>query len=115
MPGAMSYTSRPCPERAGRAWAAYCGRVADDYELLVDAERGVLLRVVARMGGREFAGEEATSVTFDGPLAEDMFAFAPPPGARVQVQEPGRYLRSPSRLQRWWWKLRWGPRQGTLP
>ena len=100
---------RALPRESGERMHRHLWEGADDYEVLVDADCGVLLRIVARIGGREFAGEEATSVTFDGPLTEDVFAFTPPPGARVQIQEPGHYLRSPSRLQRWWWRLRLGP------
>jgi hypothetical protein len=45
----------------------------DDYELLADAERGVLLRWAARLEGEEFERLEVTEIAFDEELAEDVF------------------------------------------
>ena len=59
---------------------------ADDYELLVDAERGVLLRSAARTGGKEFQVTEVLEVAFDEEISEDIFVAddvfqaEPPPG-----------------------------------
>jgi outer membrane lipoprotein-sorting protein len=53
-------------------------RGADDYELEVDAERGVLLRVNARFGGQELSVIEAREVAFDEALAPDAFVFTAP-------------------------------------
>jgi hypothetical protein len=49
---------------------------ADEYDLHVDAERGVLLRVGARLDGKEFAAREILDVAFDEPFADDLFAEA---------------------------------------
>ena len=60
---------------------------ADDYELLVDAERGVLLRSAARTKDEEFQVAEILDITFDEDLPEGIFVTdgvfdaEPPPGA----------------------------------
>ncbi len=72
---------------------------ADHYELLVDAERGILLRSNALMDGQAFAGDEIVSVTFDEPAPDDTFTFVPPPGTkRRSTDPPGEKL---------WWRLLW--------
>lgn len=58
-------------------WYAWKG--ADEFELLVDAERGTLLRIGARERGAEFSGIEVTSIEFDSPIPDSVFAFSPPP------------------------------------
>ncbi len=61
-------------------------RGADDYELLVDAERGVLLRSAARTKDEEFQVTEVLEIAFDEVLSEDIFVAddvfqaEPPPG-----------------------------------
>jgi hypothetical protein len=44
-----------------------------DHILLVDAEVGVILRVPARLEGREFYVAEVTEVAFDEEFPEDTF------------------------------------------
>lgn len=56
------------------------GSGADEYELIVDAERGVLLRAEARLKGKPFRVLEVSSVAFDEVLADDIFRLEPPPG-----------------------------------
>lgn len=46
---------------------------ADDYELLVDAERGMLLRSAARTEGKEFQVTEVLEIAFGEELPEDIF------------------------------------------
>ncbi len=46
---------------------------ADDYELLVDDERGVLLRSAARIGGEEFQVTEIPDIAFDEDIPEGIF------------------------------------------
>jgi hypothetical protein len=53
-------------------------------ELLVDAERGVLLRIVSLLGEQPFAISEFTSIAFDEDIPEDVFVFEAPPGVEVQ-------------------------------
>lgn len=52
--------------------------LGDDYAIRVDAERGTLLRVAARVEGREFQGQEVLEVAFDENLPEDVFLAGPP-------------------------------------
>jgi hypothetical protein len=60
----------------------HLGGGADEYALLVDAQRGVLLRSEARIGGEPFRIIEMAAVAFDEALAEDV--FAPPPDRDIQ-------------------------------
>lgn len=54
-------------------------------ELLVDAERGVLLRLAGIAEGREVIGHEVTGIEFDGPVDDGEFRFSPPDGAAVEM------------------------------
>jgi hypothetical protein len=58
---------------------------ASDLELAVDAERGVLLRLVASRGGEAFHVYEMLSVAFDEPLADELFQ---PPAGEVALPDP---------------------------
>jgi outer membrane lipoprotein-sorting protein len=53
-------------------------------ELLVDAERGVLLRIVSMLGAQPFAISEFTSIAFDEEIPEQVFVFEAPPGVELQ-------------------------------
>jgi hypothetical protein len=48
---------------------------ADDYELAVDDERGVLLRLASRLAGRAFDVTEVLEVSFDEAFPEGTFAL----------------------------------------
>jgi hypothetical protein len=48
---------------------------ADEYELLVDKERGILLRYSAKLDGHEYAADAAESVVFDELIPESVFSF----------------------------------------
>jgi hypothetical protein len=48
---------------------------ADRYELVVDLERGVLLRLSLFVRGREAMSDELLSVRFDEPLIDDLMRF----------------------------------------
>ena len=61
---------------------------ADEYELLVDVERGILLRIEARRHGKGFAGIEVTQIEFDVPIPEETFVFTPSPGMTVVATPP---------------------------
>ncbi|MGH9226575.1 MAG: LolA family protein [Acidimicrobiales bacterium] len=63
---------------------------ADEVRLAVDAERGVLLRVEAFLGGVPFYRVAMTAVTFDEPLADDLFALPAADGS-----DPSRPPRRP--------------------
>ena len=46
---------------------------ADEYEVLVDAERGVLLRTACRLGGEDFDALEVEEIHFDEQFPEHVF------------------------------------------
>jgi hypothetical protein len=52
---------------------------ADEYEVLVDTERGVLLRCASRLRGKDFNTLEIEEIHFDEQFAEDTFASREPP------------------------------------
>jgi hypothetical protein len=51
---------------------------ADEYEVLVDVERGVLLRCASRLGGKDFDALEVEEIHFDEKLPEDVFSSREP-------------------------------------
>jgi len=57
---------------------------ADDVLLVVDCERGVVLRAESRIAARPFALYEVTEVTFDEELDEELFRFVSPDGSPVR-------------------------------
>lgn len=59
---------------------------ADEHELIVDAERGVLLRTAAFLEGAEFSSTDIVSIAFDEPLPSSV--FTPPPGVKLRVVKP---------------------------
>ena len=59
---------------------------ADDYELVIDAERGVLLRLASRFGGRAFDVTEILDIDFDEALPDDTFTLQLP-GVRFEVKD----------------------------
>jgi len=56
------------------------GSGADEYELLVDAERGVLLRSEARLDGSPFKVVEVNEIAFDDDFPPETFVVELPPG-----------------------------------
>lgn len=48
---------------------------ADDYELVVDAERGAILRLASRLGGHAFDVTEVLEIAFDEAFPEGTFAL----------------------------------------
>lgn len=59
------------------------GSGADRYMLQVDAERGVLLEVVATRDGEPFHRITTQRIAFDHPIDPERFRFVPPPGEEV--------------------------------
>jgi hypothetical protein len=57
---------------------------SDAHELLVDAERGVLLRLASLLDGEPFRVQAVLELAFDEDLPEELFALEAPPGARFQ-------------------------------
>jgi outer membrane lipoprotein-sorting protein len=58
---------------------------ADQYELLIDTERGVLLRAAAFLEGDLFASSEVLEIAFDEELASELFILEPAPGEEVRT------------------------------
>ena len=50
----------------------------DEYEAVVDAERGVLLRCASRLGGKDFDALEVEEIHFDERFPEDTFTSRDP-------------------------------------
>jgi outer membrane lipoprotein-sorting protein len=57
---------------------------ADEHELVVDAERGVLLRVASRFRGENFHVQDVLDIAFDEQFPDELFVFEPPEGERVR-------------------------------
>jgi hypothetical protein len=57
---------------------------ADEVELLVDAEVGVVLRVEARGEGAPFAVWDVREIAFDEPIPDDLLRLEPPAGERFK-------------------------------
>jgi hypothetical protein len=51
---------------------------ADEYEFLVDSERGVLLRCASRLGGKDIAALEVEEIHFDEEFPADVFSSREP-------------------------------------
>jgi outer membrane lipoprotein-sorting protein len=60
---------------------------ADEYALLIDAERGILLRAAALLEGDEFSVSEVEEVAFDEDLPPDLFVLELARGERVRTHE----------------------------
>jgi hypothetical protein len=56
-----------------------------EYNLLVDAETGVLLRYASMVEDREAWRLNVTAVRFNQPIVDDVFAFQPPEGTSVKL------------------------------
>lgn len=62
--------------------------IADEHELLVDAQTGILLRVASRLQEQEFSVTEAFDLAIDVPLDRSLFSLRPPPTTRVDFGSP---------------------------
>jgi len=87
--GAWLVHARPRPDTDGRsAFDLHAlGMGADEYELAVDRERGILLRVASRHGGLDFSVMEVEHVELDEPIADEVFVFEAPDGVVVRSLE----------------------------
>ncbi|MCW2977622.1 MAG: hypothetical protein JWM06_2903 [Actinomycetia bacterium] len=63
---------------------------ADALELVVDRERGVVLRMTAYLDGRELSVSELEDIVFDEAFPEGTFVFVPPAGEEVRPPEVPR-------------------------
>jgi hypothetical protein len=72
-------------DRVGSFWGLHpLPAGADDYELVVDRERGVLLRVAARLAGEDFYVIEVLDIAFDEQFPPETFVFEPPAGEEIR-------------------------------
>ncbi len=62
---------------------------ADEYRLLVERERGVVLRAAALLEGEEFWASEFEELVFDEELPRETFVFEPPPGVEIRGPDLG--------------------------
>jgi len=66
---------------------------ADEFELEVDCESGIVRRMAAFLDGQELAVTELEEITFDEEFPEETFVFVPPPGVEVLPPEGTRERR----------------------
>lgn len=71
-------------------WRDHFTDGADEYELVVDRERGVLLFMESRFGGELLDVKEVRKVEFDAELPESTFVFVPKPGVAVEDEPQSR-------------------------
>ncbi|MGD0197611.1 MAG: hypothetical protein ABSC56_06865 [Solirubrobacteraceae bacterium] len=71
------------------------GSGAERYELSVDEQLGVLMRVVALRDDEPFREVTTIAITFDEPITEDRFRFEPPAGETIQ---PSRERQRPEQV-----------------
>jgi hypothetical protein len=50
---------------------------ADEYQLLIDAEYGILLRYAATLDGREYAVSSVEHIVFNAPIPPEIFVLGP--------------------------------------
>ncbi|CAN5823103.1 hypothetical protein BH20ACT14_BH20ACT14_10570 [soil metagenome] len=62
---------------------------AEEYDLVVDRERGVVLRAAARLEGEEFWVCDVEELVLDEELPPETFVFGPPPGEEVRSPDIG--------------------------
>ena len=77
------------PVRSDGLWADNAEKLlwrdGDEYELLIDTERGTLLRMTCRLNGEETSVDEVTSIDFDCDLSGGLFTLVPEPGMSVVI------------------------------
>ncbi len=82
---ADAFPRRRDPRHRAQSFELYeLGGGADCYRLEVDAQRGVLLEVIALRDGEPFHKITTAEIAFDRPIPEERFAFEPPAGEEIQ-------------------------------
>lgn len=107
---ALTVTGKHVEERAGRlvdvleavaradSYVPSLPSGADTYQLVIDRERNVVLRMAAVADGIEFSSVEITSIEFDAPMDQTLFRIELPAG--MGFTPPPRHTFRPSVLQR---------------
>lgn len=96
--GELSFLGRPAYRLRARPFTRgdfdlhKLGSGADEYELVVDAERGFLLRAEARLGAKPFRALEMTEMVVDAELPAGIFTPEAPEGERFEYFEHHRRL-----------------------
>ncbi len=96
--GGLSFLARPAwrwrarPFTRGDFDLHALGSGAEDYELVVDAERGFLLRAEARLDAKPFRVLEMTEVVVDAELPASVFVPQAPEGEQFEYFEHDRRL-----------------------
>jgi hypothetical protein len=96
--GSLRVLSRPAYRLRARPFAVgdfalhRLGSGADEYDLVVDADRGFLLRAEARLRGAAFRVLEMTEVAVDEDIPADIFTPRAPEGEHFEFFEPWRRL-----------------------
>lgn len=68
------------------------GTGADEFELAVDAEHGVLLRTGALIEGDEFSRVEVLEAAFNDALPAETFVFVPPEGEQIRPPSAPKHV-----------------------
>jgi hypothetical protein len=76
-------TEPAAPLYPGIGWASF----GPEFELWIDAERGILLRTAERFRGRDYQVVELRNVEFDVPMTEGVFKLSLPPGEEFRRYE----------------------------
>jgi hypothetical protein len=74
---AIVVRGRPRHDGPPRSWSEAMTFGADEVELTVDADRGVLLATESRYGGAPFLRLSVDAIAFDEDLADDLFELPP--------------------------------------
>jgi len=59
-------------------------KFGDHHDLVIDAERGVILRDVGVIGNHQFWLTDIEKISFDALFADQIFTFEPPPGVELE-------------------------------
>ena len=95
--GAVTFLARPAVRMRARPLSLgdfdlhALGSGADEYELVVDAERGFLLRAEARLAAKPFRVVEMTGVVVDADLPSGVFTPEAPDGEHFEYFEHIRH------------------------
>jgi outer membrane lipoprotein-sorting protein len=77
-------------------------REAEEYEFLIDAERGIVLREAALFEGEEYHVREMLEVVFDDEISPQTFVLEAPPVGDVKRPRGARRVTWTSRMQPGW-------------
>jgi outer membrane lipoprotein-sorting protein len=98
--GRPALRARATPRLGEDTWSSHTlfllGPGADELELMIDGDRGILLRTEARIDGEPFQVRETLEVAFDEAFPPETFVFVPPAGEDIRSaasMRPSREVR----------------------